>query len=92
MRPYDKEELEMMKSIETEEWVSVNNLEDEINKAKRAARATLTKSERMNIRISPNDLRRLKIRAIEEGMPYQTLVSSIIHKYLMGRLSEQRET
>ena len=92
MRPYDKEELEMMKSIETEEWVSVNNLEDEINKAKRAARATLTKSERMNIRISPNDLRRLKIRAIEEGMPYQTLVSSIIHKYLMGRLSEQRES
>lgn len=92
MKPYDKEELELMKSIETEEWVSVNNLKDEINKAKRAARATLTKSERMNIRISPNDLRRLKIRAIEEGMPYQTLVSSIIHKYLMGRLSEQRES
>ena len=92
MKPYDKEELELMKSIETEKWVSVNNLEDEINKAKRAARATLTKSERMNIRISPNDLRRLKIRAIEEGMPYQTLVSSIIHKYLMGRLSEQRES
>ena len=92
MKPYDKEELELMKSIETEEWVSVNNFEEEINKAKRAARATLTKSERMNIRISPNDLRRLKIRAIEEGMPYQTLVSSINHKYQMGRLSEQRES
>jgi predicted DNA binding CopG/RHH family protein len=45
----------------------------------------------MNIRISPNDLRRLKIKAMEEGMPYQTLVSSIIHKYLIGRLQEQRE-
>ena len=92
MKPHDKEELELMKSIETEEWVSVNNLEEEINKAKKAAHATLTKSERMNIRISPNDLRRLKIKAIEEGMPYQTLVSSIIHKYLIGRFLEQRES
>ncbi len=91
MKFHDKEELELMKSIETESWVSVNNLEEEIKKAKKAAKATLTKSERMNIRISPNDLRRLKIKAIEEGMPYQTLVSSIIHKYLIGRLQEQRE-
>ena len=82
----------MLKSIETEEWVSVNTLEEKINKAKKAAKATLTKSERMNIRISPNDLRRLKIKAIEEGMPYQTLVSSIIHKYLIGRFLEQRES
>ena len=91
MKFHDKEELESMKSIETEAWVSVNNLEEEIIKAKKAAEATLTKSERMNIRISPNDLRRLKIKAMEEGMPYQTLVSSIIHKYLIGRLKEQSE-
>ena len=91
MKFHDQEELELMKSIETEGWVSANNLEEEINKAKKAAEATLTKSERMNIRISPNDLRRLKIKAMEEGMPYQTLVSSIIHKYLIGRLQEQRE-
>jgi len=91
MKFHDKEEQELMKSIETEAWVSVNNLEEEIKKAKKAAKATLTKSERMNIRISPNDLRRLKIKAVEEGMPYQTLVSSIIHKYLIGRLQEQRE-
>ena len=91
MKFHDKEEQELIKSIETDEWVSVNHLEEEIKKAKKAAEATLTKSERMNIRISPNDLRRLKIRAMEEGMPYQTLVSSIIHKYLIGRLQEQRE-
>jgi len=91
MKFHDKEEMELMKSIETEVWVSVNNLEEEIKKAKNAAEATLKKSERMNIRISPNDLRRLKIKAMEEGMPYQTLVSSIIHKYLTGRLHEQRE-
>jgi predicted DNA binding CopG/RHH family protein len=91
MKFHDQEELELMKSIETEGWVSVNNLEEEIKKAKKAAEATLKKSERMNIRISPNDLRRLKIKAMEEGMPYQTLVASIIHKYLIGRLQEQRE-
>ncbi len=91
MKPYDKDELELMKSVETDEWVSVENLEEEIKKAKQAAEATLKKSERMNIRISPNDLRRLKIKAMEEGMPYQTLVSSIIHKYLIGRLQERRE-
>mgnify|MGYP000367376861 CR=1 FL=1 len=90
MKFHDKEEQELIKSIETEAWVSVNNLEEEIKKAKKAAEATHKKSERMNIRISPNDLRRLKIKAMEEGMPYQTLVSSIIHKYLIGRLQEQR--
>ena len=91
MKPYDKNEKALMESIEKEEWVSINNLAEEIQKAREAARATVTKSERMNIRISPNDLRRLKIKAIEEGMPYQTLVSSIIHKYISGRLMEQRD-
>jgi len=91
MKFHDKEELESMKSIETEAWVSVNNLKEEIKKAKKAAEATLTKSERMNIHISPNDLRRLKIKAMEEGMPYQTLVSNIIHKYLIGQIQEQGE-
>ena len=53
------------------------------------ARATFIKSERMNIRISPKDLNGLKVKALEEGMPYQTPVSSIIHKYLSGRLIEK---
>lgn len=86
MKFHNQEELELMKSIKAEAWISGNNLKEEIEKAKEAAKATLKKSERMNIRISPNDLRRLKIKAIEEGMPYQTLVSSVIHKYLVGRL------
>jgi predicted DNA binding CopG/RHH family protein len=89
MKPFDKEEQELMESIENDEWVSVNNLDEEIQKAKETARATFIKSERMNIRISPKDLNGLKVRAMEEGMPYQTLVSSIIHKYLAGRLREQ---
>ena len=91
MKALDKDEKELMESVETEDWVSVDNLAEEIAKAREAAEATLTKSERMNIRISPRDLKRLKIRAIEEGMPYQTLVSSILHKYLSGRLKEARD-
>jgi len=89
MKPYDKEEQELMESIENEEWVSVNNLDAEIKKARETARATFIKSERMNIRISPKDLNGLKVKALEEGIPYQTLVSSIIHKYLSGRLIEK---
>ena len=89
MKPFDKEEQELMESIENEEWVSVNNLDAEIKKAREIARATFIKSERMNIRISPKDLNGFKVKALEEGIPYQTLVSSIIHKYLSGRLIEK---
>jgi predicted DNA binding CopG/RHH family protein len=85
---YDKEEEKLMASVENEEWISVDNLEEEIEKAQAVARATFKKSERMNIRISQKDLNGLKVRAMEEGIPYQTLVSSIIHKYLSGRLME----
>ncbi|MBW2319177.1 MAG: antitoxin [Deltaproteobacteria bacterium] len=89
MRPFDKEEHDLMESIEKEEWISVNNFDQEIKKAREAARATFKKSERMNIRMSPKDLEDLKVRALQEGMPYQTLVSSVIHKYLSGRLMEK---
>ena len=86
MKTFDKEVLDLMASVENEEWVSIDNLDEEIKKARTAAKATMIKSERMNIRISPRDLNGLKIKAMEEGVPYQTLVSSIIHKYLSGRL------
>jgi len=89
MKAFDKEEQNLMESIEKEEWISVDNLDAEIKKAREAAKATFTKSERMNIRISPKDLNGLKVRAMEEGMPYQTLVSSVIHKYISGRLTEK---
>ncbi len=89
MKPFDEEERKLMESIENEEWVSVDNLDEEIKKARETARSTFIKSERMNIRISPKDLNGLKIRAMEEGIPYQTLVSSIIHKYISGRLVEK---
>jgi len=85
---FDEEEKNLMASVENEEWISVDNLAEEIETARAAARETFKKSERMNIRISQKDLNGLKVRAMEEGIPYQTLVSSILHKYLSGRLLE----
>ena len=89
MKPFNEEERKLMESIESEEWVSVDNIDEEIKKARETARSTFIKSERMNIRISSKDLNGLKVRAMEEGIPYQTLVSSIIHKYVSGRLVEK---
>jgi predicted DNA binding CopG/RHH family protein len=82
----DKEEQELLESIESGEWQSVDNLEDEIKKHKDIAKNTLKKDKRINIRLSSNDLQMLKTTAAELGMPYQTLVSSVLHQYVTGRL------
>lgn len=88
MKMYD-DEKDLFESVEKGEWSSVENLTEEIAVAKEAAEATYGKDQRMNIRISSRDMNSLKVRAREEGMPYQTLVSSIIHKFLTGRLKEK---
>ena len=85
----DKEEQELSESVERGEWRSVPNLKEEIMKAKEYARATVAKNQRMNIRISKKDLDALKIKAMEEGIPYQTLAASVLHKYLSGRLESR---
>ncbi|MFZ1402742.1 MAG: antitoxin, partial [Anaerolineae bacterium] len=53
------------------------------------ARATFRKDRRVNIRLTEKDLVGLQLRALEEGLPYQTLMASILHKYVVGRLVEQ---
>jgi predicted DNA binding CopG/RHH family protein len=84
------EERKLMKSLETDNWKSVNDIESWKTMLSKAAASTLTKDNRINIRITKNDLDGIKIKAIEEGIPYQTLVASIIHKYVTGRLIEKR--
>ena len=78
----DKEEAELLASVEAGEWRSVPNFEQEKKKAQKIAAATFKKDRRVNIRISSKDLIGLQKRALEEGIPYQTLISSILHKYL----------
>ncbi|MBK4736732.1 hypothetical protein [Noviherbaspirillum pedocola] len=61
----------------------------ELAKLKAAARATAVKDKRVNIRLSSVDLTDIQARALEEGIPYQTLIASVLHKYVTGRLTER---
>ena len=85
----DKTERELLKSYENDEWTSVDNLESEKLRYEEIARYTTQKNKRSNIRISEKDLNGIKLKAVEEGIPYQTLVSSILHKYISGKLVEK---
>ncbi len=76
----DKEEQELLDAFENGEFVPVANQAEEKAKAMAAAKATLNKTRNINIRLSERDLYKLKAKAIEEGIPYQTLASSILHK------------
>jgi len=85
-RPIDQQEKDLMESIERDEWQPVKNFDLERDKAIEAARNTLKKDKRINLRLSQKDYHQIQIKAIEEGIPYQTLISSIVHKYLNGSL------
>lgn len=82
----DEEEQELSNSVDRGEWKSVENLEEEKEIACKAAARYLSKDARINIRISSSDLDRLKQMAAFEGLPYQTLIASILHKYSAGHL------
>ena len=83
----DKSERALLDDYERGKLRSVATRE-ELEKFKAAARATAIKDRRVNIRLSSSDLRAIQARALEEGMPYQTLIASILHKFVTGRLSE----
>lgn len=78
----DKEEQQILDAIEKGAWEAVKPTKAEFFRYAQIAKATLKKDQRMNIRISKADMERLKIKAAEEGMPYQTLVASVLHKYV----------
>ncbi len=79
----DKEEEEILKAFEKGELVSVPNLEEEKKRFQKIARNTLNKTRNINIRLTEKTLSRLKVKAIEEGIPYQTLVASVLHKFVL---------
>lgn len=80
----DREEREILSAVENGEWKSVKPTKTELERYAQIARNTLRKDQRMNIRISKMDLLGIKAKAAEEGIPYQTLVASVIHKYVSG--------
>jgi predicted DNA binding CopG/RHH family protein len=82
-------EKEILESYEKDEWESLKEFKEKRARYQEYAAATLKKDKRINIRISANDLNGLKVKAHEEGIPYQTLVSSVLHKYVSGCLVER---
>jgi len=85
-----KEEQEILNSFEKGEWVPVKNLSKRKKELMLYARNALRKDKRLNIRISERDLNELQRKAVIEGLPYQTYISSIIHKFINGKLIESK--
>jgi len=86
----DDYELEVLRAYEKGRLKSVAT-KGELAKFKAAARATGIKDRRVNIRLSSGDLSDIQVKALEEGVPYQTLIASVLHKYVTGRLAERPE-
>jgi predicted DNA binding CopG/RHH family protein len=79
----DREEKEIIKSVNRGEWKPVDNLEKLKEKFSQMAKSTIQarKNKRINIRLTDEDLELIKKKATQEGLPYQTLIGSILHKY-----------
>ena len=88
MPKLDAYEQEVLKAFEGGKLKSVAT-RSELEKLKAAARATAIKDRRVNIRLSSVDLSDIQVKAMEEGIPYQTLIASVLHKYVAGRLVDK---
>jgi predicted DNA binding CopG/RHH family protein len=89
MKNLDRYEREVLGAYEKGQLVSVRPSKAQLSAFREAARATFVKSRRVNIRLSAADLLDIQARAYEEGVPYQTLIASVLHKYVSGRLYEK---
>ena len=81
----DADERELLESVERGEWKSAKGGKRERARCSRYAKATFRKDRRLNIRLSSKDLEAIQKRALAEGLPYQTLIASVLHKYAAGR-------
>ncbi len=88
MSKIDAYEAKVLEAFEKGKLKSVAT-KAELARLKAAARATAIKDRRVNIRLSSIDLNDIQVKALEEGIPYQTLIASVLHKYVTGRLSEK---
>lgn len=79
-------ENDILQDLEAGDFISSLNNHEEIELAQRAASQHLKRDSRINIRVSSADLNMVRRIAAQEGLPYQTLLSSVIHKFVSGRL------
>ena len=87
---YTKEELEIVDYIENETPESVPDKEEKIAKIKSMVNAKYQQRKAINIKVLESDLELLKARALKEGMPYQTLINSVLHKFVTNQFSESK--
>jgi predicted DNA binding CopG/RHH family protein len=87
MSDLDQDELELLGAFDKDQLKSVAT-KSELAKLTAAARATASKDKHVNLRLSSGNLSDLQVRALQEGMPYQTLIASVVHKYVTGRFFE----
>ncbi len=90
MKKLDREEQQVLSAFERGKLKSLITSEAALRRYQNYARATLGKQRRVNIRLSAQTLAGIQSRAAEEGMAYQTLMASVLHKYATGRLVERR--
>ena len=83
----DQEEQDLLDAVERGDYTSVPNVKKEIGRYRAYFSETLNRNRNINIRVSERDLHKLKAKAQEEGLPYQTLISSLLHKYINERTS-----
>lgn len=81
MSTYTPEELEIVDYIEKDEPKSISGLKDKIAEYQQIAKAQINRKRAINIRLLEDDIERIKAKAVREGIPYQTLISSVIHRY-----------
>lgn len=84
-----KDERELRDAFERGELKSVPHAGREMGRYREYAKSALVKNKRVNIRISERDLLQIQRKAVEEGLPYQTLMSSVLHKYVTGQLMKR---
>ena len=84
------DEKQLMASVENEEWSSVSDLDSFKKRLMQAAAETSARDYQINVMVSKRDAEALKAKALEEGVPWQTLVTSILHKYVTGRIVERQ--
>ncbi len=83
------EDLALINSVEQGEWQSVNNFAQMKKALMQAAVETTAKDTRINIRMAKRDVTAIKSIAMEQGIPYQTLIASVLHKYASGQVVEK---
>lgn len=87
--PLDNDEKELMASLTKGEWHSVSNFKKTMTEHARFFHASQRKNKHVNIRMTESDLNSVRARALQEGVPYQTLISSVVHKYITGYLVQR---